>query len=747
MQNRIRFVAGFLTLLLLAFTFTGNARTINPSAGVEMKTLPGPNRVPVLDGRNVHNVGELWMHVSNWGLFGSYPNSSAPFSHAPSAQWPPGSGVEYLYGAGLWVGAIKDGIPAVSTAAYEMEFWPTDSPTDTIYRSFEGAPGGNRYPSPHSDDDGDGLIDEDRLDGHDNDNDGLIDEDYAAISDQMFSCWYTDDQAASSERYPEHNPLNIMVRQESYQWEDNRFDDFVGITYTITNIGADILEDVYLGFFADIDAGPRNQENYWNDDEFGQWFGTLCTELGPVSINLAYGYDRDGDNGQTPGYCGVMLLGHSTDPLGLYAPKQERLYMFRIFTGDQPYENGGDPTNDFQRYEVMSSCRIDFIHEGPADSRLLIGVGPFPMLEPGQSIALDLGFVIGEGLDGLLANAAFAQRLFDGTWYDLDGDPMTGIDRRESPVYGPAQGVVIDECRPELSDPIDVPEGEVVWVNSDCPREADFKEECAYAEEDSLLFRTGVAGNEFQIHWVISPLLGGLDIKPGSCPNPFNVKWFDFSRKKGRRGRKCGVLPVAILGSAYFDVRDVDISTVHLLGVPPLSRRRRYVDVSRPAYNQSGCECTTEGPDGYLDLVLTFSRERIAGALSSSVTPVPGEEVAIALLGELKDGTSFIFTDCIKFVGRPHRPDSPGGEPRLLPASPNPFNPVTLVTYYLPERQYVRLSIYDVSGRLVEVLADAIRDTGEHTIEWNARGMASGVYFLRLETGEFVQTKKIVLLR
>jgi hypothetical protein len=135
----------------------------------------------VLDGSNVHNVGELHMHVGNWGIFGSRPGSAEVFSESPSAQWPAGSGVEYLFVAGLWVGALKNGVPAVSTAAFEREFRPTQDPIDIIYRTAEGARGGKRLPSPDADDDKDGSVDEDWLNGHDDDLDGLIDEDFAAI--------------------------------------------------------------------------------------------------------------------------------------------------------------------------------------------------------------------------------------------------------------------------------------------------------------------------------------------------------------------------------------------------------------------------------------------------------------------------------------------------------------------------------------------------------------------------------------
>jgi hypothetical protein len=137
----------------------------------------GPNRIFVLDGSTVHNVGELQMHVGNWGQFGSWPGSGLNFSEAPSAQWPAGSGVEYLFVAGLWVGALKAGVPAVSVAAYAFEFRPSQDTRDIMYRSSEGTRGGARAPSTSKDEDNDGQVDEDWVNGYDDVGDGQIDED------------------------------------------------------------------------------------------------------------------------------------------------------------------------------------------------------------------------------------------------------------------------------------------------------------------------------------------------------------------------------------------------------------------------------------------------------------------------------------------------------------------------------------------------------------------------------------------
>ncbi len=670
------FVSLFLVILILVFFGTADSRDL--SAESQEKQLDGPSRVLVIDGSNVHDVGELLTHVGNWGIFGSMPSATLPFSFAPSAEWPAGSGVEHLYISGLWVGAIKNLLPAVSTAAFEFEFRPTDSLIDIIYRSIEGNAGGSRLPSATADDDGDGMIDEDWLDGHDNDMDGLIDEDYAAISDQMFSCWFTDDQPQMTQIYPEHNPLNIMVRQESYQWTDDSFDDFVGIRYFITNVGTEPLENVYLGFFADCDIGSRYMNQYWMDDAGSSYIETVPTDIGSAEVMMAYAYDEDGDGGATPSYFGVQLLGFTTDPLGVNAPSAVEINAIRFFSGDQPFENGGDPTNDFERYEALSTAGIDRgITFG--DVRFLISAGPFESLAPGESIEIHLALTAGDGLEGLVENAAYAKRFFDGTWFDIDGDPETGIN-----------------------------------------------------------------GKETQVHWLLGETVAHshiLDIKPGSCPNPFNVKLFDYV--DGDKDNKGGVLPVAILGSSDFDVYDVDLGSLMLEGVIPLETGIGYEDVSSPDSSYDECGCEEFGPDGYIDLVMKFNSLEIAEAIMPA--GVAGEERVLTLTGSLLDGTMFEATDCIVFVGKEKK--DKGKEPALYAASPNPFNPITMVSYYLPERQRIRLSVYDVQGRLVGVIDEGFRGAGEHMVEWNARGVASGVYFSRLEAGVYTRTQKMILLR
>jgi hypothetical protein len=78
---------------------------------------------------------------------------------------------------------------------------------------------------------------------------------------------------------------------------------------------------------------------------------------------------------------------------------------------------------------------------------------------------------------------------------------------------------------------------------------------------------------------------------------------------------------------------------------------------------------------------------------------------------------------------------------------PNPFNPSTTIKYELPKSTVVRLSVYDMLGREVSVLVDERRDTGVHEVNFEASRLSSGVYFYRLQAGDFTQTKRLLLLR
>ena len=78
---------------------------------------------------------------------------------------------------------------------------------------------------------------------------------------------------------------------------------------------------------------------------------------------------------------------------------------------------------------------------------------------------------------------------------------------------------------------------------------------------------------------------------------------------------------------------------------------------------------------------------------------------------------------------------------------PNPFNPSTTIRYALPERSHVTLTVFNTLGQQVVTLVGGEVEAGYHEVTFDASEFASGVYLYRLTTGDYVQTRKVVVLR
>ena len=78
---------------------------------------------------------------------------------------------------------------------------------------------------------------------------------------------------------------------------------------------------------------------------------------------------------------------------------------------------------------------------------------------------------------------------------------------------------------------------------------------------------------------------------------------------------------------------------------------------------------------------------------------------------------------------------------------PNPFNPSTTILYQLPKSTHVKLSIYDITGKLVETLVNEYKNAGYYSIEWNAENSSSGIYLYRIDAGEFSNVRKCLIVK
>lgn len=476
----------------------------------------------------VSTVCNVWMKVTNIGVLGNGP--FAALSSDPSGQWPGPSGIEYLFFSGLWVGA-KDATvtdPAILRRVSQTTEWrpPSLDPKDHIYQTFDGQVGGSRY----SDDDSDGRVDEDPLDGNDDDGDGRVDEDYGAISQLEYTCLLRDDtpQAIEQPALEKHVPRGLQVRQSAYAFSVPGANDFVSVEWEVQNVTDHVLDSVYVGFRVDLDAGPALRDRYYADDlpeprapqgpdptiggdpgdpdnpnapylepvrsDDPRYQGGLC-QSDTIYVNGFSLADDDGDAGATPGAASFLLLGHTIDPTGTKAPRRVGFHMFRQFPPGVPFQQGGVPTNDIQRFEAMATpLNVDpqtgFIIAEPPDRgdindwSFVAAVGPFLDMQPGEKVQVAWALAV-QQIDYTarpdevrkrfrksIQNAVEAQKTYRGSYEARQGIPVPGatdFGRETCLIAKPGQSYVFSDCHDDsLNANRQVRDDECTWFDLDC---------------------------------------------------------------------------------------------------------------------------------------------------------------------------------------------------------------------------------------------------------------------------------------
>ncbi len=120
------------------------------------------------------------------------------------------------------------------------------------------------------------------------------------------------------------------------------------------------------------------------------------------------------------------------------------------------------------------------------------------------------------------------------------------------------------------------------------------------------------------------------------------------------------------------------------------------------------------------------------------LTFAPGGDGSIEVLRNLNWMPSGVATE---------DPGAPGEMPTLHPNYPNPFSYVTTVRYSLSDPSPVRLDVFDLLGRRVATVFDGVETAGDHTVQFDAGGLASGIYLYRIRAGSFVETRRMVVVR
>lgn len=119
--------------------------------------------------------------------------------------------------------------------------------------------------------------------------------------------------------------------------------------------------------------------------------------------------------------------------------------------------------------------------------------------------------------------------------------------------------------------------------------------------------------------------------------------------------------------------------------------------------------------------------------------------------GPAGNNSDFVGIDLIRIfsgvVGISNNNNSTPGKFSLSQNYPNPFNPTTRIDYSLPVTSRVKLSVFDISGKEVAVLFNGYKPAGNYKSDFNAGMLASGIYFYKIETAIFTETKKMILIK
>jgi len=407
------------------------------------------NNGPVLD------VGRFTMRVTNIGVIGNaFFNKGLSFD--PSFEFPAGSGHECLEHAELWVGATRDDGSVGVSGGPMFEWRPTLDSSDVVLRRYAG----DRGTRAAFDDDGDGRVDEEFLDGIDNDGDGEIDEDIHFPAQELAACTYVDDRPEAVnfayDNGERHVPFGLSVKQEALAWSLPGFDKMAGFEFTITNHGNQTLHNVRLGIYADLDSRERRGGSGHTDDIVSMLADSTIVADGVSVINAIPPVNpgwvkpcfttlhgdwpamHDADGRSTSPWCAVIGLSHTTDPLNyitnpafqgvaqaqaaIRAPKKDTTFTYSIFSPSLPPRQGGPPNLDVDRYAALNGDFAQAPVDQPRDYSILLSCGPFRYLAPGQSVFFSVAFIAGENADSLVAVAQSARLAWRGTSLNLIPD-------------------------------------------------------------------------------------------------------------------------------------------------------------------------------------------------------------------------------------------------------------------------------------------------------------------------------------
>ncbi len=728
-------------------------------------------------GAAAHRANDMLLTVANNGTIGRNFTPAGDYDFftgdpLESCLYPADSSGSYLFAGALWIGAIVGDDTLVSFGAdgwqQAAEMFPDEAPFGYMVHRDTA--------------------------------------DLDAVSDEDFTAIYTDtttDGVMADYFGRPHMPLDVKVTRNSYVWSAADAEDIVFLHYLIEYIGADSLQETYIGLMVDADVldlsetGPAGS----TDDISGfvqsaQFPHCDCSYTDDV--NLAWIGDNDGD--PTAGEWNATSVRHVTGVTLVSAPIDDAKISYnwwvsngnpaldfgpRMLANYRDYQTGGTgtPEGDANKYFVLSNGEVDYdqyftssvngqsfpLWEDPPeaieddvtdgyDTRFLISVGPFD-LYPGQTLPLVFAYVGGTDLHqdpsnlsnlpdqpdqyrdnlslvDLLNNARSASWIYDNPGVDTDSDGYAGeyficnddtlwVEGDGVPDWQPGHG---PECELpgdfnhdgalELGDVLDMVA--YMFLGGDPPpviEEVDVDQDGQVTIVDliNLVFYMFLQGPDL-------PGCGELAAHTASRPAMSSATAIEYAFDGDATtlslvsDHMIAGIEMGLISEAHGTIEDLTAPGMKMFNSAVGDRHR---------FGWLAPEGGTYFEPGQHQLL------RVQGRC------YPSEALLSDMDGRLIRATL-----------------SKSGEEASLPTGfslsqnyPNPFNPTTEIRFSLAAASPVTLEVYNTLGQLVETLVDDDLEAGEHTFQWNTPGLASGVYYYRLQVDEFAETRKMLLMK
>ncbi len=223
----------------------------------------------------------------------------------------------------------------------------------------------------------------------------------------------------------------------------------------------------------------------------------------------------------------------------------------------------------------------------------------------------------------------------------------------------------------------------------------------------------------------------------------FGVSWTQFNGGLlGRHVRTMVVLPN----------QDIFIQTIYSSSFDGVYRStNRGESWLRIGSNNPYFSALTASPDGNIygtsDDGVFLSTDQ--GATWINISPgitIQLASIVITPSGRILVGGSYVFRSRTTTTSTTESPSLPE-KFSLMQNYPNPFNPTTNIRFKISDLGFVSLIVFDVLGRELRTLVNEVKTPGEYSVSFDASDLGSGVYFYRLRAGEFVETRKLVLMK